>query len=147
MIELIITRYAHFIGVFMIVGAILAEQFIIADTMTRKELKRIAKVDAIYGIGALTVLAAGIILWFWVGKSADFYSRNWVFHTKLTLFILLGIFSIYPTVFFLRNRKGDDHETQICIPKSIKLLLRLELILIIIMPLLATLMSLGIGIF
>lgn len=147
MTELILTRYAHFIAVFAIVGAIFAEQFLISKTMTRSEIKRISKVDAIYGLGALVVLLAGFALWFWVGKPASFYSRNWIFHTKLTLFIVLGLMSIYPTVFFFKNRKGDDLETMIEVPSMVIILLRLELVLIIIMPLLASYMSLGIGTF
>ena len=147
MTELIITRYAHFIAVFMIVGAIFAEQFLIAKNLTRLEIKRIAKIDAIYAIGAVLVLIAGFALWFWIGKPASFYSRNWIFHTKLTLFILLGLLSIYPTVFFLKNRKGNDLETVVPVPNMVILFLRLELLLIIIMPLLATMMSLGKGIF
>jgi len=44
--------------------------------MTRSEIKRISKVDVIYGFGALLVLIVGFTLWFWVGKPAVFYSRN-----------------------------------------------------------------------
>lgn len=147
MTELIIARYIHFIAVFAIVGAIFAEQFLVSSSMSRKEIKRIAKIDAIYGIGALLVLIVGISLWFWVGKPASFYSRNWIFHTKLTMFILLGILSIFPTIFFLKNRKGKDLDTVIQVPKTVILLLRFEMVLIIIIPLLATFMSLGIGTF
>ena len=147
MIEIVLTRYAHFIAVFAIVGAIFAEQFLISKTMTRSEIKRISKIDAIYGIGVFLVLIAGFALWFWVGKPASFYSRNWIFHFKLTLFILLGLTSIYPTIFFLKNRKGQDLDTIIEVPKIVIILLRIELILIILMPVLASFMSLGIGTF
>jgi len=147
MTELVIIRYVHFMAVFAIVGALVAEQFLIARTMTRLEIKRIAKVDAIYGMGALAVLIAGLLLWFWVGKPTSFYSRNWLFHTKLTLFIVLGLVSIYPTIFFLKNRKGKDQDSIVEVPNSIFLLLRIELIILIIMPILATMMSLGIGTF
>ncbi|NJN25799.1 MAG: DUF2214 family protein [Cyclobacteriaceae bacterium] len=145
MTALIIARYAHFAAVFMIVAAILAQQFLVCKTMTRHEVKRVAKIDAMYGLGALLVLFAGFTLWFFVGKPAGFYSNNWIFHTKLTLYILLGLLSIYPTLFFLKNRKGNDMETKIIIPSGIIILLRIELGIVIIIPLLATLMSLGIG--
>jgi len=147
MTDIIIFRYLHFIAVFAIVSAIFAEQFFISKTMTRLEIKRIAKIDAIYGIGALLVIIAGLTLWFWVGKPASFYSRNWIFHSKLTLFLILGVLSIYPTIFFLKHRKGNDLDTVIEVPKSIILFLRFELLLIFVIPLLATLMSLGIGTF
>jgi putative membrane protein len=115
--------------------------------MSRYEIKRISRIDAVYGLGAILVLAAGLILWFAVGKPAQFYSRNWIFHTKLTLFVVLGLLSIYPTVFFMKNRKGTDLDSEIEVPKTVIILLRLELVLIIIMPILATYMSLGIGTF
>ena len=147
MTEIVITRYLHFIAVFAIVGAIIAEQFLISRKMSIFEIKRISKIDAIYGFGAILVLIAGLVLWFTVGKPAQFYSRNWLFHTKLTLFVLLGLLSIYPTIFFMKHRKGADLDTEIEVPATIIVLLRIELIIIIIMPLLATYMSLGIGTF
>ena len=147
MTELIITRYLHFIAVFAIVGAIIAEQFIVSKSMTRRELKLISKIDTIYGIGALLVLIAGLLLWFSVGKPASFYTRNWVFHTKMTLFIVLGLLSLYPTIFFLKKRKGNDLNEIIKVPVSVIIFLRIELLLVVIMPILATIMSLGIGSF
>ena len=147
MTELIITRYLHFIAVFAIVGAIVTEQFLISKSMTRYEIKRIAKVDALYGIGAILVLVAGFLLWFAVGKPASYYSKNWLFHTKLTMFIILGLLSIYPTIFFLKNRKGNDPHEKIDVPNIIILLLRLELVLLICIPALGTLITLGIGAF
>jgi len=145
MTDLIIFRYLHFMGAFAIVGAILAEQFMISKTMHRSEIKRISVVDAIYGFGAVVVLIAGMALWFWVGKPAEFYTKNWIFHTKLTLFLLLGVLSIFPTIFFMKKRKGIEPGKIIEVPFYIILLIRIELVIIIIMPLLATLMSIGIG--
>ena len=84
------------------------------------------------------VVIAGLLLWFAVGKPASIYSRDWMFHIKLTLFVILGLLSIYPTIFFLKNRKGDDPDENIAVPKSVILLLRLELAVIIIMPVVAS---------
>lgn len=147
MTELIITRYLHFIAIFAIVGAIISEQFLISKSMTRYEIKRISKIDAVYGLGVLLVLIVGLLLWFAVGKPASFYSRNWIFHTKMTSFVALALLSIYPTIFFLKNRKGNDLETEITVPRIIIVLLRMELVLIVVMPILATLVSFGIGTF
>ena len=147
MTELVITRYLHFIAVFAIVGAIIAEQFLVSKSMTRKEIKQVSKIDMIYGIGAVLVLIAGFLLWFAVGKPAQYYSRNWLFHTKLSMFVILVLLSIYPSIFFLKNRKGADLDTKIEVPMTIILLLRIELLIIIVMPILATYMSLGFGAF
>ncbi len=147
MTAIVLTRYLHFIAVFAIVAALISEQFIVSKSMKRSEIKLAAKLDAMYGIGAILVLIAGLILWFWVGKPAEFYSKNWIFHSKLTLFATLGFLSIYPTIFFLKNRKGTDLDTIIEIPLAVRVCLRLELVLLIIIPILATFMSLGIGSF
>ena len=147
MTAIVLTRYLHFIAVFAIVGAIVAEQFLVTKSMKRREIKLVARVDGIYGLGAILVLVAGLALWLWVGKPAEFYTKNWIFHTKLTLFVVLGILSIYPTIFFLKNRKGADLEELIHIPMAVRICLRLELALLFIIPILASFMSLGIGSF
>lgn len=147
MTAIILARYLHFIAVFAIVGALVAEQFLVSKSMTRKEIKRIAIIDGLYGFGAVLVLIAGFTLWFWIGKPADFYTKNWIFHTKLTLFVVLGLLSIYPSIFFLKNRKGADLHTEIKVPATVMICLRLELLLLFIIPILASYMSFGIGSF
>lgn len=147
MTELILIRYLHFISVFALVGAVVAEQFLVSRVMTRRQIIRIAKIDALYGISAIIVLIGGLLLWFVVGKPASFYTRNWIFHTKLTLFVFLALVSIYPTIFFLKNRKGSDLETSVRVPGMVIILLRIELLILIFLPLLASYMALGIGSF
>jgi len=54
--------------------------------------------------------------------------------------------SIKTSIFFLTQRKGNPDET-IIIPTSISMLLRMELVILTIIPLLAGLMSHGKGYF
>ena len=141
----IFLRYLHFISIFAIVGALVSEHLLLKKSLTRREIGRLSRIDAVYGIAALTLLGAGFTLWFAdVGKPAVFYSANPIFHTKISLFLLIGILSIYPTVFFIRNRKGVPDET-VAVPKSVFWLLRFELLLLMIIPLLAGLMAKGVG--
>ncbi|MCW5912966.1 MAG: DUF2214 family protein [Cyclobacteriaceae bacterium] len=140
-------RYLHFISIFAIAGSLASEHMLLQKNLTRGSIGKIAKIDAVYGIASLTLLTAGLTLWLGeFGKPAIFYSKNWIFHTKLTLFLLIGLLSIYPTVFFIRNRKGNPEEI-IRVPKSVFMLVRLELLLLFIIPLLAGLMSRGVGFF
>ncbi len=140
-------RYLHFISIFTIVGSLVSEHMLLQNQLTRKVIAKIARIDAVYGLAAITLLCAGFTLWLGeYGKPAAFYSKNWIFHTKLTLFVLIGLLSIYPTVFFIRNRKGNPDEL-ITIPKSIFMMIRLELLILFIIPLLAGLMSRGVGFF
>jgi putative membrane protein len=143
----IILRYLHFISIFTIVSTIVAEHLLLKKTLSRAEISRLARIDAVYGLAALTLLTAGLTLWLsGVGKPAAYYSKNWIFHTKLTFFLTVGLLSIYPTVFFIKNRKGNQQE-MVNVPKTVFWMLRLELLLLFIIPLLAGLMARGLGFF
>lgn len=112
--------------------------------MTRAEINRLAKIDLLYGLSAISLVGAGLMLWFMVGKPADFYSYNWIFQLKVGLAILLGLLSLPPTIFFLKNQKGEETEA-VVLPGYIKTLVRIELLLLLIIPLCAVLMAQGIG--
>jgi putative membrane protein len=141
----ILLRYIHFISIFVIVSSLAAEHLLLKPGMKRKEIDRLSKIDGVYGFAVLVVLAAGLTLWLGGhGKPAEFYSENTLFQTKLGLFLVIGLLSIYPTVFFFKKRKGDPTEL-VTIPKSIFWMIRLELLLVFTIPLLAGLMAKGIG--
>lgn len=143
----ILLRYLHFVSIFAIAGVLVAENFMLKKTLTRAEIGRLARVDAVYGLAALTLIAVGLTLWLGgFGKPAIYYSKNWIFHTKLAAFLLVGILSIYPTVFFIRHRKGTSDEA-VLTPASVFWMLRLELVLLAVIPLLAGLMAGGVGFF
>ena len=141
----ILLRYVHFISIFTIVGTIATEHLLLKKHMSRRELGRLARIDAAYGLAALILLGAGLTLWLTgAGKPAAFYSKNWIFHTKITMFLLVGILSIRPTLFFTRERKGDPEQI-VPIPNSLFWMIRLELLLLFVIPFLAGLMAKGIG--
>jgi putative membrane protein len=143
----LILRYLHFISIFTIVGTLVSEHVLLKKSLSRAELKRLSRIDAIYGLAALTLLSVGLTLWLGgFGKPAVYYSKNWIFHTKISLFALIGILSIYPTMFFIKNSKGNPQET-VVIPSVLFWMLRLELLILLIIPFLAGLMSRGIGFF
>jgi putative membrane protein len=141
----IFLRYIHFLCIFAIVGALVSEHLLLQKSLTRREIARLAAIDSVYGIAALILVAAGLTLWLGsVGKPSVVYSKNWIFHAKLTVFVAIGLLSIVPTVFFTRNRKGNPDEV-VTVPARVFMMLRLELLLLVIMPLLAGLMAHGVG--
>lgn len=140
-------RYVHFISIFAIVGSLVAEHLLLKKELTRQEMDRLSRIDAVYGIAAVVLLAAGLTLWLGsIGKPAVYYSKNWIFLTKIGLFSLIGILSIYPNVFFIKSRKGNPEE-KIQIPSAIFWMLRIEILLLFVIPLLAGLMARGVGFF
>jgi putative membrane protein len=90
------------------------------------------------------VLTTGMGLWMWLGelgKAEAFYSDNWVFNLKFGLFIVVGILSIYPTIFFIKQSKSTE---SVSVPSIIKKLIYIELIIVFFMPWLAGLIARGI---
>lgn len=140
-----IVRYLHFIGIISWVSALVAQWFLLKPSLSRAEIQRLAKIDTVYGISAVLVVGMGLTLWFGVGKPAEFYNSNGIFHAKVGLAAVVGLLSIAPTVFFARNRKGDDPAEAVDVPASVRRIVLLELAIMAIIPLLATIMATGIG--
>lgn len=141
----LLIRYLHFVSIIAMFAAVVAQHLALRPSLSRRDLGRIQKMDLVYAIAVVVVLLTGFAQWLWVAKPAEFYSRNPVFHVKLTLFLVVGLVSIYPSVFFGKQRKGDPSE-MVAVPKGIAWSVRIELFLLLLMPLLASMMARGIGI-
>lgn len=139
----ILIKYFHIVSIFVFFSALVLEHFLLKRELSLIEVKKLAIVDAIYGASAIAVLLAGLLLWFAVGKASGFYSANPIFHIKVALFVLVGLLSIYPTVFFIKQRKSTA--TSISVPASMIMMVRLELLLLLLIPLFAVLMAQGYG--
>ncbi len=141
----ILLRYLHFLSILMLAGTLTAEMVLLKSELTRRQIGRIAIVDGVYGLAAVVLLIAGLTLWLGgYTKPSEYYTQNWIFLTKLGMVGAIGILSIYPTVFFLRNRRGNPEE-MIAVPAFLRWSVRLEVMLLTIIPLLAGLMARGVG--
>lgn len=137
-----LVRSLHFISIFTLVAALITEHMLLKPKMSPAELAKIARVDMIYGIAAILVLVAGSMLLMGVGKPSVFYFQNPLFHIKFTLFVLIALLSIYPTIFFIKNRKATQ---DVILPRKIIMFNRIQLTLVFVMPIFASLMARGIG--
>ena len=85
----------------------------------------------------------------WTEKGWDFYLSNHWFHGKVTLFILIGLLSLYPTKVLLGWRKtvkaGHVPEIDATLQRNLRGVLVAELHLVVLMPILAALMARGVG--
>lgn len=141
--EYVLVKYLHLLGVFVLFSTLVIEHVLVKPEMSNADLKKISAIDLIYGLSVLVVLTAGLSLWFLVGKPSGFYSSNPVFHIKVGLFLLIGLLSIYPTAFFLKNRKSSA--SVIVVPRAVAMFIRVELLFLVLIPLLAVLMAQGYG--
>ncbi|MCB2222470.1 MAG: DUF2214 family protein [Bacteroidetes bacterium] len=145
----IIIPYLHYLGIMALMGSLIAEHLILKPGIKNTQIKSLAGIDLVYGIAAIVVLATGLLRWFVVGKGSEFYLSNPLFHTKLTLFVIMGILSIWPTIRFLRWRrgvnKGETPDISDKLIKSTLMFIRIELLIVAIIPLLAVMIARGIG--
>ncbi len=140
--------YLHFLSIMVLMGSLITEHILLKPSLIKEQIKSLATVDLIYGISAILVLTTGILRWFVYGKGYDFYMGTPIFHIKLTLFIILGILSIFPTIKILKWKKSIKNNTEPDInEKSVKKLLmyvRIELLIVAIIPLLAVMIARGV---
>ena len=145
----IIVNYLHYISFMMLFAALVMEHLLIKPSMPRLELRRLAAIDAIYGISAIVVLVTGLLKVMKYGKGPEYYMNTWVFHAKLTLFIVAVALSILPTIKILKAHKTaaqDNAGSDVTLPGFLKHVIRLELLFIALLPLLGAMMALGVGI-
>ena len=136
-------RYIHFLGIMLLSAALFYELMSLSGSITNAQLKRLVWIDALFGASAVIVLVAGGLLWGYFGKPSEFYTKNAIFHIKLAIFFFVAIISIFPTWFFIKNRKSL--EAIIDVPRYVLNIVRIEAVLLLTIPLLAVLMARGVG--
>lgn len=101
-----ILAFLHISAILALVVFITSEAAICRpEWMNADIVERLVRVDRIYGIAAVTVLATGLLRVTLGVKGDAWYWGNWLLHVKLTLFVLAALISIVPTLRFIRWRK------------------------------------------
>ena len=144
-----ITAYFHYISLMLLFATLFTEHLILKPNMSVNQIKSLIITDTIYGISAITVLVTGLLRLIYFGKGISYYMKNPYFHTKLTLFILVGLLSIKPTIEFMHWRKqlkkNDNPKTDETLIKRLQLFIRIEIVLVILIPFMAIMMARGYG--
>jgi len=140
--------YSHYLSIIILVATVFAEQFFVKRQIKKTELFRLVIIDGIYGLSSILVVTTGLLRVFFFAKGGDYYFSNGIFLLKFSLFIVVGLLSILPTITFLKLRKkikkDDLNEVELPHFRAILVSVRLELILLLIIPLLAVLMANGV---
>ena len=141
--------YAHFLAILTLVVFISSEAALCrTEWMNAKVVERLGKVDMIYGIAAGVVLLTGLARTWWGIKGAGWYWTNGLLHLKLTMFIVVGLISIKPTLVFRRWNKelkatgALPDEAQV---RSTRKLVMIQAHLIALIPLVAVFLARGFG--
>ena len=99
--------YAHILAILMTATFLASEAALCRrEWMNAAVVERLVRLDLLYGISALALLATGLARTWWGMKGAGWYWSQPLLHAKVTLFVVIGLMSIVPTVRYLRWRKA-----------------------------------------
>ena len=98
--------FLHHVSAFALVSALAIEFALIRQELTLASARRLQVTDMVLGIAAGALLVIGLLRVFFFEKGAEYYWHSHAFLTKFTLFIVVGLLSIIPTVEFLSWRKA-----------------------------------------
>lgn len=146
-----IAAYLHYLSIFLLFALLTLEHQLFRLPLELSRARRLARIDALYGAMAGLVLVTGAVRALWFAKGLDYYLHNGLFHAKLGLFVLIGLLSFVPTKLFLGWRgalkAGQLPPLSARQGSLVIMVIRLELLLLLIIPLLAALLARGFGVF
>lgn len=144
-----ILAYLHLLAILTLVVFIASEAALCrVEWLNAAVVERLAKVDRIYGIAAVAVIATGVARTWWGMKGTAWYWTNPLLHLKLTLFIIIGAISIFPTMRYLRWRKALRATGALPAEAEVRRTRKLVMIqahLIALIPLVAVFLARGFG--
>jgi putative membrane protein len=144
-----ITAYLHYLSIFVLFALLAIEHVQFKLPLDLSRARSLIITDISYGVCAGVVLLTGLARVIWYGKGLDYYLHNNLFLSKFGLFILVGLISAVPTFVFINWRNElKAGRIPLVSPRMamlVKWVIRLELLLLLIIPLLAVLMARGYG--
>jgi putative membrane protein len=118
------------------------------DWMNAAVVRRLGRVDLLYMIAAMALLATGFARTWWGVKGFSWYWHQPLLHLKVTLFLVIGLLSIKPTILFGRWRRRLAADGTLPAEAEVRQARRwvmIEAHLLVLVPLAATLLARGVG--
>jgi putative membrane protein len=144
---IVLSAFLHHLAAFTLVAALAVEFVLIRQELTVGVARRLMVTDAVLGAAATILLLVGLSRVFWFEKGAAYYFANHAFLGKLTLFIVVAIMSIVPTLEFLSWRKAvNAGQAPAVAPgklKRVRMIIHIELAAIVLILLFAAMMAKG----
>jgi len=151
--------YLHILSFMLTYAAVAAEYALLRGPTDAATVRSLGTADLVYGIAAVGVFVTGAVQVLYFGKGFAYYMQSPVLWTKVGLFTLVGVASVYPTLTFLRwqaELDGEDVPVQNLLGLSIppraaprngrlRSTVGLELGLLTLLPLLGSALHYGLG--
>jgi putative membrane protein len=98
--------YLHFAAILGLVAFLTSEAALCRpEWMNAAIVHRLLRVDRLYLVAAIVVLATGVARTWWGAKGFGWYWSQPLLHLKVTLFVVIGVMSAVPTRAFMRWRR------------------------------------------
>jgi putative membrane protein len=139
----------HHLAVFTLAAVLAAELAILTLDIDSKGIKRLARVDAAYGVSAAIVVIVGVARVVWGAKGYEYYVANHIFWTKMALFLVVGLLSIPPTLRYVawgrQSRANPAFRPDVSEIVRMRWYLRAEAAFFLAIPVAAAAMARGYG--
>jgi len=139
----------HHVAAFALAASLAVEFVLSRGELTLASARKLRIADLVYGSSAGAVLAIGFLRVVYFEKGATYYFHSIPFIVKLSLFVIIGLVSIYPTIEFQSWRKTLKQDRIPIVAarkmKSIRTMIHLELAGVVLIILCAALMAKGVG--
>ena len=141
--------YFHFSAIFLLFAFLTVEAMLLRNPLDAAAMRLIARVDMWYFAAAILAVISGVMRMFWGAKGIDFYTANPMFQIKAGLVIAIGILSFPPTMQFMRWSKKLMANPDFVAPEGerrrVRRMVMIALHIAALLPLVAVLMTRGIG--
>jgi putative membrane protein len=146
MIGPVAVAWIHYVAIMLMMASLLGEHLTLKPEMALAQARTLQRLDVVYGASATLVLVTGVMR-IYLEKGTTYYLHNGPFHALLSVFVVVALLSIYPTVVFLRwradTRTGRGQQLAPARFRRLQMILRTELALLLLAPLFATWMAHG----
>ncbi|MEA2928696.1 MAG: putative rane protein [Hyphomicrobiales bacterium] len=143
----VLFAFLHHLAAFALGGALAVEFVLIKQELTVVTARKLAATDAVLGVSATVLLVAGLLRVFYFEKGAAYYFHNHAFLTKFSLFVIVALLSVVPTIEFLSWRKAlkAGQVPAVAAPKlkRLRMIIHVELAAVVIILLCAAIMAKG----
>ena len=141
--------YLHYTAIFLLFAFLTVEVMLMRSDLDARTLRLLGRVDIWYFGSAIAALATGILRLTFGAKGAELYLNAWPFYLKFALFVTVGVISVQPTLTFVRWRRAFEHDAawQVGTEEQARTrrLIMIEVHLAALIPLVAVIMSRGLG--
>jgi len=141
--------FLHHLAAFTFVSALAVEFILVRGELSVQTARRLQLADLVAGVSAGVLLVVGLLRVFYFEKGASYYLHSAPFIAKMSLFLIVALLSIYPTVVFLSWGKSLKQGRMPALTDrkiaSIRSVIHWELAGVVLIILCAALMAKGVG--